>query len=184
MTEPVGCTTFLGLLALLLATLFGGVVSDVGIVRPDAPPPPEACTVQTDQPEVAVRVGPGINRAIRQYLPSNQALPVSGRATAADGSLWWQVEIAGVDQAWVMQSDVVPAGACTLIADADAPPVILVPPTPAPQPTSTPMDAEAAAPPNNAARDTGQSQPPGDPPATEAPPPPPPPPPGGGGTQG
>lgn len=170
MTEPVGCTTFLGLLALLLATLFGGVVSDTGLVRPDTPPPPEACTVQTDQPEVAVRVGPGVNRAIRQYLPANQAFPVSGRATAADGSVWWQVEIPGVEQAWVRQSDVVPAGACALIADADAPPVIVAPPTPAPQSTSTPVDAEAVSPQNDASSDTGQSQPPEEPPSTEAPP--------------
>lgn len=130
MSDPNGCTIpmIFGLLALLLASLFGTVLSESGLDFTSSGP----CIVQAERADVAVRVGPGPNRAIRDYLPTNRAFPVIGKATAGDGSLWWRVDIAGIEQAWVAQNDVTAVGGCALVVDVDAPPIILAPPTVAP----------------------------------------------------
>jgi hypothetical protein len=85
----------------------------------------QACTVITEREDVPVRVGPGEARAVRQYLPANEEIEVIGRATADDGSAWWQVALEGVDQAWVSAADVTSAGACDGVQAVSAPPVIL-----------------------------------------------------------
>jgi len=111
MTAPNGCTftSLLGLFALLVASLAGVTLN------PRNPPPsivslPEPCTIQAARADVPVRVGPGLNRAIRRYLPAGQSFTVIGKATAGDRSLWWKGDMVGVEQAWVAQSDVATVG--------------------------------------------------------------------------
>ncbi len=84
----------------------------------------EPCTVSTDRQDVAVHVGPGEGRATLRYLPANEDIQVTGRATADDGSAWWQVALAGVAQAWVSAADVSAAGDCDGVPEVAAPPVI------------------------------------------------------------
>ena len=81
------------------------------------------CTVITERADVPVRVGPGENRAVRLFLPAGEPIAVIGQATI-DGAGWWQVELAGVEQAWIAQADVESAGDCASVPDTDAPPVI------------------------------------------------------------
>lgn len=88
---------------------------------------PQPCTVSTGRQDVAVHVGPGEARATLRYLPADEAVTVSGRATADDGSAWWQVALEGVAQAWVSAAEVTAAGACDGVPDVAAPPIILVP---------------------------------------------------------
>lgn len=149
MSEPNGCTIpmIFSLIALVLAPLFGVVLNESGLDLASSGP----CIVQAEHADVAVRVGPGLHRAIRIYLPTNRAFPVIGKATAGDGSLWWKVDIAGIEQAWVAQSDVAAAGGCALVADVDAPPVILAPPTVAPliSPAETGAAEEPVSPPES-----------------------------------
>jgi hypothetical protein len=99
----------------------------------------QACTIQTSQSFVPQRVGPGFNRGIRQYLPANQSFPVIGQAQAADGSLWWQIQVAGIPQAWVLQADVLTSGNCQAVPQATAPPIIV---PVAPQPPHVPAPAQ------------------------------------------
>jgi hypothetical protein len=98
---------------------------------------------------VAQRVGPGFDRSIRRFLPANQPFPVIGQVQAADGSLWWQIQVEGIPEAWVLQSDVVATGACQAVPQATPPPIIVpvvpqVPqvPVPTPLPGVTPTATE------------------------------------------
>ncbi len=107
------------------------------------PVPQTPCEITTPNGNVEMRVGPGFNRGVRDYLPANHTYTVIGKATANDGSLWWQISVMGVPEAWVLQTAVVPAGACDQVPDVNAPPIIIAPPpatyTPVPgQPTATP----------------------------------------------
>jgi hypothetical protein len=123
----------------------------------------EPCTIQTPQFFVAQRVGPGFNRSIRRFLPANQPFPVIGQAQAADGSLWWQIQVEGIPEAWVLQSDVLATGACQVVPQATPPPIIvpIVPqvpqvpqapvPTPLPGVTPVPPPAATAVPPMSVA---------------------------------
>ncbi|NDJ77983.1 MAG: FecR domain-containing protein [Chloroflexi bacterium] len=101
---------------------------------PSQPQSTEPCTVQTSSATVAVRVGPGYNRGVRDYLPPNQAFPVLGEGTGSDGSLWWQIDIPAYEQAWVDQAEVVASGNCDLVGDVAAPPIV-APPPPGPGPS-------------------------------------------------
>ena len=98
--------------------------------------PQTPCTVTAPNGNVEMRVGPGFNRGVRDYLPSNHTYTVLGKATANDGSQWWQISVTGVPEAWVLQTAVIPAGACDQVQDVNAPPIIIAPP-PAP-PTTVP----------------------------------------------
>ncbi len=88
---------------------------------------PQPCTASTERQDVAVHVGPGETRATLRYLPADEAITVTGRATADDGSAWWQVALEGVAQAWVSAADVTTTGACDGVPDVDAPPIVLPP---------------------------------------------------------
>lgn len=100
----------------------------------------QTCTVQTAQQGITVHVGPGYNRGIRDYLAPDQPFTVIGQATADDGSLWWQIEIPGVDQAWVAAEDVKQIGGCVMVVDADAPPFVpAAPPAPSGDVVSFPV---------------------------------------------
>jgi len=93
----------------------------------------EPCTVQTTRRDVPMRVGPGFNRGVRDYLTPNVVYPVLGDATANDGSLWWQIEVPNVPQAWALQDDVMPSGDCD-VPDAEAPPFVPAAPPPTEEP--------------------------------------------------
>jgi hypothetical protein len=98
----------------------------------------QPCTVLTTQNNVAMRVGPGFNRGVRDYLKANTPFPVIGQATAPDGSLWWQIQVPGVPEAWVLQSDVISSGDCQTVGQAAPPPLILPRPTAVPTQVSQP----------------------------------------------
>ncbi len=89
------------------------------------------CMAQTQQTDITIHVGPGYNRAIRLYMPPDQQFPVTGQSVAGDGTLWWKIEVPGVDEAWVAAQDVDNLGTCETVTDADVPPIVLAAP-PAP----------------------------------------------------
>jgi len=95
----------------------------------------QPCTVMTTQNNVPVRVGPGFNRGVRDYLKANTPFPVIGQAQANDGSRWWQIQVPGIPQAWVLQSDVTSSGDCQNVGQAAPPPLVL------PKPTVVPTQA-------------------------------------------
>jgi hypothetical protein len=94
---------------------------------------------------VAVRVGPGNDRAIRFYLPNDENFLVIGHATAADDTYWWKIESNDIAQAWVAQSDVTSIGNCEAVGNAAAPPIIIR--TPQAIPTSPPVASGTVPPP-------------------------------------
>ena len=107
------------LIGLLLTLGLGLSISQAPFANPEALP----CTILTDRADVPVRVGPGENRGVRLFLPAGEPIPVIGQVTI-DGAGWWQIDLAGVEQAWVAQADVEAAGDCASVPDADAPPMI------------------------------------------------------------
>jgi len=96
-------------------------------VEPELPELP--CAIRTDRPDVWVRVGPGLGRAVFTFLPTGVDIPVIGQATE-DGIAWWQIDksvIPGGDMVislWVQQSDVVTVGDCSNVPPGDVPPII------------------------------------------------------------
>jgi hypothetical protein len=104
----------------------------------------QPCTVMTTQNNVPMRVGPGLNRGVRDYLKPNTSFPVLGQDQAPDGSLWWQIQVPGVAEAWVLQSDVTSSGECQNVGQSAAPPLILPHPTAVPtqegQPSGGPTE--------------------------------------------
>jgi hypothetical protein len=110
-------------------------------IPPDSTSPPvsgEPCTVQSSRADVRVRVGPGFNRGVRDYLPANRPFSVLGEATANDGSLWWRIDIPRFPEAWVAQSDVQSSGNCAQVGQAEIPPIVA--PLPPTAPPSGPDD--------------------------------------------
>lgn len=118
----MGCLprTFLVFLLTLLLSL--GLWTGVASPIDNAP-----CTAFADRADVAVRVGPGVNRAVRLFLPLGESFAVTGQASAEGGSAWWQIALAGVEQAWVAQAEVMATGACASVSMVDAPPVVRPP---------------------------------------------------------
>ncbi|MBI5958174.1 MAG: FecR domain-containing protein [Chloroflexi bacterium] len=100
--------------------------------------PTEPCRVIATNAFVQIRVGPGFNRGILDYLDANQPFDVLGQAPGNDGSLWWQLLVPNVAQAWVNQVDVTATGDCARVGEADAPPIIFAQPTAAPVATTAP----------------------------------------------
>jgi hypothetical protein len=100
-----------------------------------APTPAAPCTVSAEEPYVAVRLGPGLNRGERFSLPTDTSYTVIGWDEASDGSLWWQIAMpeAGDDRTWVQQDQVIAAGACDpdSVAAASATAIIAPAETPA-----------------------------------------------------
>ena len=103
-----------------LSTLIGAVPN----LSTGAQDTSEPCTVSTERQDVAVHVGPGEGRATLRYLPANEDIQVTGRASDDDGAALWQVALAGVAQAWVSAEEVTSSGACDGVPDVAAPPVI------------------------------------------------------------
>jgi SH3-like domain-containing protein len=125
----MGCIpqSLLMLIMSLLVTF--GLWTGVTVPVPGAALPAESCTIITDQADVPVRVGPGEQRAVRVFLPTGAPIPVVGQAVAGDGSRWWQVDLAGIEQAWVAQADVTSTGGCASVPAADAPAIVIAPPS-------------------------------------------------------
>src|SRR5262249_32904365 len=97
---------------------------------------PVPCTVSTDKAEtVAIHVGPGKSRGLRDYMVPNQAYQVIGQAQASDGSAWWKLKTADGSDAWVAQADVKAAGGCAQTGIVATPPVQ----TAKPRATNTPI---------------------------------------------
>jgi hypothetical protein len=115
-----------------------------------------ACTVSTARPDVIVRAGPGYDRGVRYYLVSNTNIPVVGKYTAADGSVWWEIHPPSYspgesNRYWVLAADVQSAGGCDQVPD--VPPSEVIAPQPVQpvqpvQPPPVPTTAPVQPPPN------------------------------------
>jgi hypothetical protein len=59
-------------------------------------------------------VGPGDNRTVLGFLPTDYTYPTTGRAVAEDGSLWWQIQTPDhLDRfVWVADRDAHMTGSC------------------------------------------------------------------------
>jgi hypothetical protein len=101
------------------------------------------CTVRTDSDEVQVHVGPGRNRGVRAYMPSDQDIPVIGKANDRQGNLWWQIQLPKIEQAWVADEDVTMSGDCTSVG-VEATPVVRTAVPSGPAPTATAVANGAA----------------------------------------
>jgi hypothetical protein len=104
------------------------------------PPPSQPCTIRTTRGNIEVRVGPGFNRGVRDYLKPNTDIPVVGKSTDPDGYLWWKIQPPGyipaeIDRYWVLADEVDESGDCNAVPDAAASQLIV--PRPTQQPTST-----------------------------------------------
>jgi hypothetical protein len=92
----------------------------------------EPCAVRARQARVELRVGPGPNRAIYREMEQGSFVPVLGKATASDDSLWWRLDTDTDDanELWVADADVEQQGACQYVMDVAAPPIIPALPRP------------------------------------------------------
>lgn len=104
---------------------------------------PVPCTISTTATDVITRVGPGFNRGTFVFLEPNKPIPVTGKKFVNDDT-WWQLDkfevttaASSVNELWVLESDVTEQGDCDQVIDVDAPPIVRIPPTAAPQPTAT-----------------------------------------------
>lgn len=107
------------------------------------------CNVSTSEPNsVQVRVGPGTNRTVATFLPSNIDFAVLGKAEANDGSLWFKLnkeEAApnkSVNETWILAESVAQEGECDSVPDAAAPPIIPIIVQPTPNPDGTVDDSD------------------------------------------
>ncbi len=97
------------------------------------------CAVHTPTQNAEIRVGPGFNRGVFTYMPTNQDFTVIGQTTDGDGNLWYELdktELPGGNEVismWVLASQVQASGACGAVPSATPPP--LIPGTPIPQTT-------------------------------------------------
>lgn len=108
----------------------------------------EPCFVSTtDADSVQVRVGPGTNRTVISFLPTNVSFEVQGQTTIDDDSVWFKLdkEVAApgkaVNETWVAAEGLDLEGDCENVVDAFAPPIIPIrtaPPTPVPADPSNP----------------------------------------------
>jgi hypothetical protein len=112
--------------------------------NPTAVPPSEPCTISTTRGDVEVRVGPGLNRGVRDYLVTNTAIPVIGQDTDSSGNVWWKIQPPGynpaeADRYWVLSdSKITQAGNCDAVPGA-APSQFI-----APRPTAAPTTVPSA----------------------------------------
>lgn len=106
----------------------------------------EPCMVQAARDRVDLRVGPGANRGVYAAMPSGEAIPVLGKATVSDGSLWWRLDMptGAASELWVADRDVTTQGGCALVRDVNAPPVVPGGPAPADSGAPAAPDAEPA----------------------------------------
>jgi len=93
--------------------------------------PQYLCHILADRADVAVRVGPGYDRAIFAFLTPGEEYPVIGQHTDGGGNRWWQIDktlIPGhemVISLWVAADDVQEdSRRCADVPEGDVPPVI------------------------------------------------------------
>lgn len=91
-----------------------------------------SCTVglpaQTDN--VQLHVGPGENRGVLGSLSPDASYSVLGWADDSEGTTWWELDT-GDQTSWAAQSEVRAIGACSQVAQVEAPPLVFAPPAPA-----------------------------------------------------
>lgn len=119
------------------AVAMGSTMTTNAAMLTNTPTRATNCTVRARQSGVEVHVGPGFNRGIRAYLPMNEDIPVLGKAQDSEGDFWWQVELEGIEQAWVHPDDVTTRGNCNDVRDVNAPPIRTAVPRATVVPTST-----------------------------------------------
>jgi Tol biopolymer transport system component len=96
--------------------------------------------IDTEEPQIEVRVGPGKNRGVFTTLPPYQDIRVIGQAYDDEQVVWWEIDksqIPGGETAnslWVNSDDVLEKGDCPAVVRVEAPPII----PGAPPPVSTP----------------------------------------------
>lgn len=131
------------------------------------------CVVRAERRGVAVRVGPGLNRAVRSALLVSEDVAVLGWFEDDTGSRWWKIQPddwseAEADRYWVAESDVVTVGGCNGVAEAEPSRFVYTPPTAVPTsiPPAPPIGAPqgavnqpAGAPPDPAQPEPGQPEP-------------------------
>jgi uncharacterized protein YraI len=86
----------------------------------------DPCVLTTGPGGANLRSGPGANFPIRGVLDFRQTARPSGRATASDGALWWEL----AQNVWITGSVVVTGGDCTNVPQSQR--------IPNPLPTATP----------------------------------------------
>ena len=84
--------------------------------------PADLCTAQTGDLNTEIHLGPNAQRGVVDFVPVDVAYPVLWQAAGEDGSQWWDLEIPGYDQAWVLQNDVTTSGDCARVRTIAAPP--------------------------------------------------------------
>jgi hypothetical protein len=99
--------------------------------------------VRTTRGDVEVRVGPGFNRGVRDFLRPNVDIPVIGKSTDSAGNLWWKIQPPGfipaeADRYWVLSDVVDELGDCAAVLDAAASQIV-APPQPTAPPAATPV---------------------------------------------
>lgn len=120
--------------------------ASAGQDKPDEGNSLAPCTVRAERRGVAVRVGPGANRAVRSALPMGQDVVVLGWFEDTIGSHWWKIQPDDfseyeADRYWVAAADVVASGACETVVEAEASRFVYAPPTAVP--TTVPTIAPA-----------------------------------------
>jgi hypothetical protein len=80
----------------------------------------EPCTITATRDAIEVRLGPGFNRGVLDYLVRGTVYDVTGQQTMGDGSEWWQILFRDAER-WVLKNEVDTAGACDAVPDTDAP---------------------------------------------------------------
>lgn len=96
-----------------------------------------ACVVRAERRGVQIRVGPGTNRAVRSSLRVGEDVPVVGQFTDDEGNRWLKIQPQDfneyeADRYWVAEADVLTAGACDIVAEAEPSRFVFAPPTAAP----------------------------------------------------
>lgn len=145
--------------------------ASAGQDKPDEGNSLAPCTVRAERRGVAVRVGPGANRAVRSALPMGQDVVVLGWFEDTIGSHWWKIQPDDfseyeADRYWVAAADVVASGACETVVEAEASRFVYAPPAAVPTsaptvpPVETPQgaiaDQPAGAPPDSAQPEPAQ----------------------------
>lgn len=121
---------------------------DVAYAPVDLLPGRIACMVGVPAPgaDVALRVGPGVQRGELGSMNPNASYTVIGWAEDPDGAPWWELD-AGDQSAWAAQAEVRALGGCMDVAQVESPPVVVAaPPVPAGDPGAAPAAGPDLAP--------------------------------------
>ncbi len=99
--------------------------------------------------DVALRVGPGVQRGEFGSMNANASYAVIGWAEDPDGAPWWELDT-GDQSSWAAQADVRAVGGCMDVVQVEAPPIVIAaPPVPAGDPGAAPASGPDLAPTTN-----------------------------------